>query len=114
MDDVDLAGKAREEQSLLERAVAAAYDRNLFAAKEKPITGRAVRYSASHQFLFTRHTQPARRRAGGDNQRIGLVRLVTLCLDFEWTRLQIRLSHNVDLNARAEFFGLLLHQIGRA
>ncbi|MCG3139490.1 MAG: hypothetical protein HDKAJFGB_00365 [Anaerolineae bacterium] len=103
-------GKTRQEQTFLQRAVAAADDRHLFAAKEKPVAGRAVRNAASRQFQFARHAQTTRRRARRNHRAFGFIARAIFRLQDKGMRLKIYALHMVGLETRAEFFSLLFHQ----
>ena len=68
-EDRHLVGKARQEQALLARAVAAADHRHVLAFVKRPIARRAEVNARADQVVFARHTQAAILRAGGDQDR---------------------------------------------
>src|SRR5690606_20439645 len=75
VDDGDLAGELGQEDGFLHGRVAAAHHDDLTIAEEEAIARGARGHAAADQFLLAGHAQPFGRRAGGDNQRVGLVRV---------------------------------------
>ena len=61
----------RQVDRLLHRRVAAADDGDRLAAEEVAVAGRARRHAVARQLAVGADVEPARRRAGGDDQRLG-------------------------------------------
>ena len=112
VDNCDGCGIAREEESLLQRAVPAADHDHLFILEERPVAGGAVRDAAPEQSVLARHVQVDGVGACRHDQRIGLVR-ARVALDFERTRRQVNFVRRVEFDARPEAFRLLLEQLAQ-
>ena len=70
MNDGDLAGELGEERRLLHRRVAAADDDDLLVLEEESVARGAVRHAESLQRFLARQSDLHRRRAGGDDERL--------------------------------------------
>ena len=68
MDHGDLRGELRQVDRLFHRRVAAADDGNRLAPEEVAVTGGAGRHAVTGQLAVCVDVEPARRRAGGDDQ----------------------------------------------
>src|SRR5579885_2449356 len=66
----DFRSKAREEVRLFHCRIAPANHHDFFAAIEESVTGSAGADAMTDQLFFVRQPQPARRRAGSDNERL--------------------------------------------
>src|SRR6202035_3064497 len=76
--DPDPAGKLGEEQSLLERRVAATNDQKFVGAAVKgPVAGGAEVDARADEVVLARDTEPAVRRPGCDQRRVCLDLLAT-------------------------------------
>ena len=109
VDQRYFAGETGEEERFFDRAVAAANHHHLTAAEEKAVAGGAVAHAAAGQFLLAGHIQLARRRAGADDDRLGLVLHLVGRMHGIWKMLEVYLIHIVIFDPAAELFGLLLH-----
>ncbi len=115
MDHLDLVGEPGEEDALLDRAVASAYNHNVLLAKEEPIAGGTERHTPSDEFILARDAQPLGGCPDGDDHRIGLVN-ITVGFDGERRPLrEVDLGHLVDNRPGPKCFCLgphQLHQLG--
>ena len=73
VEHVDLRREAGQVGRLLERGVAAADDRDLLVAEEEAVARGAGGHAAAAQPRLALEPQPHRRRAGRDDDRLGLV-----------------------------------------
>ena len=71
MHDRDLGGEVGQEQRFLDRGVAAADHDHFLAAIEEAVAGRAGGDAKALELLLGRQVEPARLRAGRDDQRVG-------------------------------------------
>ena len=69
--DRDLGGEIGQEQRLLDRGIAAADHDHFLVAVEEAVAGGAGRHAVALELLLRRQIEPARLRAGGDDQRVG-------------------------------------------
>ena len=109
----DLVGEAREEGRLLERRVAAAHDRDVSAAEEEPVAGRARAHAAAAERLFGGQAQPQGRCARRNDDGIGAV-LDLADPDPERAFTEVDLGRIALHQRGAESLGLLaehLHQL---
>ena len=67
---VTVARDVGQVQRLLDGRVAAADDDDVLALVEEAVAGRAGRHALAHERLLGRQAEVARRRAGGDDQRV--------------------------------------------
>src|SRR5215469_10090905 len=70
MDQRDLLGKIREEQSFLCSRVATSDHGHLLSAEEKPVAGGACGYAETLEPAFALKPQPIGAGTGSDDQRI--------------------------------------------
>ena len=71
VDDGDLLGEAREEERFFHGGVAATDDRDLETACEEAVAGGAGADAVADEGLLGGKAEPARGRAGGDDERAG-------------------------------------------
>src|SRR6202042_3435912 len=74
----DLPAAFREHERLLHRAVAAADDNDLLAAKKSAVARRAPGQASTEEFLFAGHTEPAQRCTGSDDDGLGMINGIRL------------------------------------
>ena len=98
-----------EEHRLFHGRVAAADDRDVVAAEEEPVTGRAPGDAVAAQLLLARHAELLVPRTGGDDHGLGQVGLA-LGLDHLGVRGQVDRGHVVRQQLGAEPLGLLAHR----
>ena len=70
MNHRHLAGKAGEEQRLFHGGISTTDHNNFFSRKKETVASRARRHAVPDQLLLVRQTQPARRRAAGNDQSL--------------------------------------------
>jgi hypothetical protein len=109
MDQSHLRRVVRQVERFLDRSVAAADHDDVLAAEEEAVTGRAGRHAAAAERLLAGDAQPARRRAGGDDERIGLVAITRIAQADERPLAHVDLDDRVEEQLRADMLGLLLH-----
>src|ERR1044071_8833782 len=73
MDQRHVAGNIRQIQSFLDGRVATPDADDVLALVEEAVARRACRYAAPHVRLLGRQAKVARRRAGGDDERVARV-----------------------------------------
>jgi hypothetical protein len=106
---VTFEAKLVEEQRLLDGGVAAADHHNFLVAIEEPVAGRAGGHAIALEFLFRGQIEPARLRAGCDDQRVGEVDVAGIADQPERPLRQFHLVHMIGNDARADVRGLRLH-----
>ena len=109
MHDGHLRGEVGEEQRFLDRGVAAADHDDFLAAIEKSVAGRAGRHAKALEFLFRRHAEPARLRAGGENDGFGEIDVAAVAGQPERPLREIELGDEIGDDLGADMGGLLLH-----
>ncbi|VXB86091.1 hypothetical protein BACI9J_570002 [Bacillus altitudinis] len=109
VDDRHLVGEAGEERRLFHRGVATADDSDVLLAEEEAVAGRAPRDTVAGQALFVGETEVAVRRAGGVDDREGLVRLARADGDLLDLAGQVDGDGVVVQDLGTELLGLLLH-----
>ena len=107
--DRHLGGEIGEEQRLLDRGIAAADHHDFLVAVEEAVAGRAGRDAIALELLLRGQIEPARLRAGGDDQRVGEIDLAGVALQAERPLGQVGLADGVDHHLGADVLGLLLH-----
>ncbi len=105
----DLAGKIGEEEGFLDRGVAAADHHHFLVAVEEPIAGRAGGHAVALELLLGRQIEPARLRAGGDDQCVGEIDVARIAGQPERPARQLRLVDVIGDDLRPHMLGLLLH-----
>ena len=105
----DLGCEIGQEQRLLDRGIAATDHQHLFAAIEEAVAGGAGGHAVAAEFLLRRQIEPARLRAGGEDQRLGDIDLAGIAFDAERPPRQIDLVDVVGDHLGADMGGLLLH-----
>ena len=83
MNKRDFAAEAAKEIGFFHRRIAAADHHDFFLAKEKAIAGSAGADAVADQLVLVGKTQPARRRAGRNDQCAGLDLLSVLEFEAE-------------------------------
>jgi hypothetical protein len=111
--EVDLAREAGEEGGLLQRAVAAADDRDVLVAEEEPVAGGAPGDAAAGQLLLTGDAELAVGRAHRQHDGLGVV---GVAVDLDDLRVggEVHLGDVVGDQLGAEALGLLaqvVHQL---
>ncbi len=104
-----------EVERFLDRGVAAADHRDLLAAVEEAVAGRAGRGALALHMLFGRQAEPFGLGAGGDDQRVGMIFGAAVALQHERAARQVDLGDMVPHHLGADMLGLglhLLHQPG--
>src|SRR6185369_13946150 len=76
VEQLDLVRELGEEERFLHRRVAAADDGDVLALEEEAVAGGARRDAVAGELLLVRKPDPLRRRAGRDDERLRVVRLV--------------------------------------
>ena len=107
--DRDLGGKIGEEQCLFDRGIAAADHDHFLVAIEEAVAGRAGRHAIAFEFLFGGQIEPARLRAGRDDERVGEIDVAGIADQLEGPLRQFHLVHVVGDDAGADMLGLRLH-----
>ena len=102
-------GEVGQEQRFLDRGVAAADDRDVLAAIEEAVAGGAGGDAVAFERFFGGQAEPARLRAGGDDQHVAGVDRAAVAGEAERTRLQIGVHDHVIGEFGADMFGLRLH-----
>jgi len=102
-------GELGQEQSLLQRRVAAADDHDLLILKEEPVAGGAGRHPVSNQLTLRGKPQHLRRRPGRDDERPALLHR-PVDGDPERAPAEIRGGNRPLAKLRPEPFGLLAHR----
>ena len=111
MDQRHLRREPRQKVRLLARAVATAEDHDLLAAIKSPIARRATTHAiAAEHLLLARHVQHPRRRARGDDERLGLKRLAP-AQEHVLALGKLRLMHLGKCEPCAELLRLLAHAV---
>ena len=109
MHQRDLGGEIGEKQRLLDRGIAAADHQHLLAAIEKSIAGGAGGDAIAAEFLLAGQIEPARLRAGRQNQRLGEIDIAGIAVEPKRPARQIDFAHMVGDEPGADMSGLLLH-----
>ncbi len=108
MDQIHLRGKAREESGFLAGGIAAAHHAHGDVAVKRSITSRAGSKSVADELLFAVEAEVARRRAAGNDERLGFHPLA-IHLQPGVRAGVFKFLNDAVLKARAEFFRLLMH-----
>ena len=111
----DLGGEIGEEQRFLDRGIAAADHHHFLVAVEEAITRCACRHAIALELLLGGQIEPARLRAGGDDQRVGEIDVARIASQAERPLRQLDLGDVVVDQSGADMLGLLehlLHQPG--
>ncbi len=109
MHDDHLAREVGEEDRLLDGRVAAADDHDFLALVEEAVAGRARRDAVALERLLALDAEPARLRAGRDDQRVARVVIAGIALEPERTLRKIDLHDVVHDDLGADVLGLLAH-----
>ncbi len=109
MHDGDLGGEVGEKQRFLDRGVAAADHQYLFVLVEEAVAGGAGGDAVALELLLGRQIEPARLRAGGDDDRVCHISIAGVAVDVERPARKIDLVDVVGHQPRAHMHGLLLH-----
>jgi hypothetical protein len=109
MDQGDLGGVVGQIQRLFDRGVAAADHGDFPAAKEEAVAGGAGRHAGAGEGLLALQAQPARLGAGGDDHRVAGIDIARIADGAERVGGEIDLGNQVEHQAGADMFGLLLH-----
>ena len=104
-----LGGEIGEEQRLLDRGIAAADHQDFLAAIEEAVAGGAGRHAVAAEFLLRRQIEPARLRAGREDQRVGEVDVAGIAVEPERPPREIDLVDVVGDELGADMGRLLLH-----
>src|SRR5580698_7345229 len=104
----NLSRKAGKKQRFLHRRVTAAYNRNFLATEEESIAGSATGNTVTDQRLLTGQAEPARARAGSNNQR-ACMNLTGRCLKLDGMRTELDLREMRQLEGCAKPLCLFLH-----
>ena len=105
----DLGGEIGEEQRFLDRGIAAADHHHFLVAVEEAVAGRAGRHAITLEFLFRRQIEPARLRAGRNDQRVGQIDVARIAGEAERPVAEFHLGDIVGDDSGADVLGLLLH-----
>ncbi len=105
----DLGGEVGQEQSLLDRGIAAAHHHHVLAAIEKSVAGGAGRDPVALEPLLRRQLQPARLRPGRDDERIGQIDVAGIAFEPERPPVERDLVDVIGHDPGAYVLGLLLH-----
>ena len=111
VNDVQLLGEAREEQALLERAIATADDREVAALEERAVADGAVRNTAAVVLRLPRYAELGGLAANGDDHGVGAVRGAVLELDDLTVALDADLLDR-RIGLETEFERMLGHLLG--
>src|SRR5690606_37166732 len=96
-----------QEQTFLQRGVAAADHDNILAPEEKAIAGGTVAHAMPDILILAGDAQLARVRADGDDDGIGAVDFAAASFDAERRAMfKIHFGHRIVNKASAELFGL--------
>ena len=109
MHDRHLRGEVGQEQRFLDRGIAAADHHDFLAAIEKSVAGGAGRYAETLELFFRRHAEPARLRAGGEDDRLGEIDVAAVAGQAERPLRQFELGDEIGDDFGADMGGLLLH-----
>ena len=109
MHDGHLRGEVGEKQRFLDRGVAAADHHDFLAAIEKSVAGRAGRHAKALEFFFRRRAEPARLRAGGEDDGFGEIDVAAVAGQAERPLREIELGDEIGDDLGADMGGLLLH-----
>ena len=96
-------------ERFLDRGIAAADHRDLLAAIEEAVAGRAGRSALALHMLFGRQAEPLGLGAGGDDQRVGMIFGAAVALQHERAARQVDLDDMVPDHLGADMLGLGLH-----
>mmetsp|Transcript_30712 Transcript_30712/g.52531 ORF Transcript_30712/g.52531 Transcript_30712/m.52531 type:complete len:535 (-) Transcript_30712:413-2017(-) len=102
--------RAREDERVLHRRVAAADHDDRLRGEEEAVARRARRDAASLEVLLARHGEPAAVGARGDHDRLRRERRVVR-LDHEGALRQVDLEHLLLLEGGGKLEGLPLHEL---
>ena len=105
----DLGGEIGEEQRLLDCGIAAADDDDFLVAVEEAVAGRAGRHAVALELLLRGQIEPARLRAGRNDQRVGKIDLAGIAGQAERPIAELDLGDVIGDDAGADMLGLLLH-----
>src|SRR6267154_1294674 len=108
VNEVNLAGVAGQEDSLLHSRVASADDSDGFASEEIAVAGGTSRDSTPHQKALGSKAEEAGRGAGGHNQCLGLVSVFS-CGDLKRPAAQIDFTDCPGFELGAKPLRLLAH-----
>src|SRR6266545_1519791 len=108
VDEVHLGRVLREERRLLDGGVASAHHRDLDAAEEEAVAGRAGGHALAAVLALGGEAEPLGRGARGHHHRVGRVELVVLP-HMEGPPREIDAGHVAEQVARPEALRLLLH-----
>ena len=109
MHDRDLAGEVRQEQRFLDGGIAAADHQDFLAAIEKTVAGGASGYAIAAELLLRRQIEPARLRAGRQDQAVGQIGVAGIADERNGRGAEIDLVHMVGDDFGSDMGGLLLH-----
>ena len=107
--DRHLGGEIGEEQRLFDRGIAAADHDDFLVAVEEAVAGRAGRHAVALELLLGGQIEPARLRAGRDDQGVGEIDVAGIAGQPERPLRQLDLADVVGDDPGADMLGLLLH-----
>ena len=94
---------------LLDRGVAAADDDHLLVAEKEPVAGRAGRHAKPAKRRLAGHAEPARLRAGRDDDRLADIAVARIAGRDKRPARQIERVDLVEDDAGSDMLGLFLH-----
>jgi hypothetical protein len=109
VDDGDLGGEVGEEQRFLDRGVAAADHHDLLASVEEAVAGGAGRGAEALERFLRRNAEPARLRAGGEDDGVRHIDVAGIADEAERTLAELELGHQIGDDLGADMGRLLLH-----
>jgi hypothetical protein len=110
MNERNLCREASQEDRLFHGRVSAPDDDDFFAREKKSVAGRARRNAMANELLLVGQSEPACRRAAGDDERL-CVHLVLAEMKQERTLAEIHAGEVRHAIFRPEPFGLFAHVI---
>src|SRR6266851_9337015 len=108
VNEIDLAGVAREEIGFLHRGITAADDGDRLATEKITVAGSAGGNAVADQFLFALQSQKARGSTGGDDERFRFVGIFSSG-NFEWALADVDFTDCSSLELRSELLRLFAH-----
>src|ERR1019366_8806228 len=109
MHNGHLRGEVGEKQRFLDRGVATADHDDLLAAIEKSVAGRTGRHAKALEFFFRWRAEPARLRAGGQNDGFREIDVAAVAGQAERPLRELKLGDEIGDDLGADMGGLLLH-----
>src|SRR6185312_7607541 len=109
MDQGDVMAMVGHVERFLDGGVAATDHRDLLAAVEEAVAGRAGRGAPALHMLFGGEPEPFRLGASGDYQRVGEILRAAVASEAERAAGEVDLTDMVPYDLRADMLGLGLH-----